>query len=360
MKPVLRKSVSLAVFLLLLAPAGACHKKDGPDVLTVMTQNLYVGCDLEPLLAAASPDEVPVLAAQAFQQLLATNFPERAEAIADVIARKRPGLIALQEVSTIRVQSPGDAVAGGTVPADAVLFDYLQILQAALAARGLDYRVAGRIENIDVEVPMLTGTSPLSFDDIRLTDADVVLARADVSTSNVAEVTYAAKLPVPGLGIDIPRGYVALDASWGSGRTVRFVATHLEDSPFPTVQMAQAQELAAAMAAETRMVVLAGDFNSPATDGVTYAALAVEGYEDTWRMNLKSGQGAGLTWGHDSDLRNATATFTMRIDLVLARSAPGLAVLAEVWGDDPDERTSTGMWPSDHAGVITRLEMPKP
>mgnify|MGYP000635640060 CR=1 FL=1 len=45
----------------------------------------------------------------------------------------------------------------------------LQILADALAARGLDYTVAGKNQNVDVELPMLVGTSPLAFDDVRLT-----------------------------------------------------------------------------------------------------------------------------------------------------------------------------------------------
>jgi hypothetical protein len=73
-------------------------------------------------------------------------------------------------------------------------------------------------------------------------------------------------------------------------------------------------------------------------------------------MGRAAHRSAGLTWGHDPDLRNANDAMTQRLDLVLARSAfTSLGTSSvEVWGDDLDERTATGMWPSDHAGVIAR------
>ncbi len=354
-------SVRRVLLVSLLACAGCGGESDGGNGAVVMTQNVYYGFDVGPLLSASNPEEIPVLAAQAFAQLVSTNFPERADAIADEIARRRPHLIGLQEVALIRVQSPGDAVAGGAVPAETVFQDYLEILLAALQARGLDYRVAGKVQNVDVELPMIVGTEPLAFDDVRLTDFDVVLARADVEVSNVVARNYQARLPLANLGIEVPRGYVALDARVGSGR-IRFASTHLEDTPFPEVQMAQAQELAAALSGETQPVVLVGDFNSPAPDGDTTAFLASQGYADAWVGSALRDPGDGLTWGHAADLRNETVQLTQRLDLVLTRDPlPATsrvrlaAARASVWGDEASERTVSGLWPSDHAGVTAEL-----
>jgi len=59
----------------------------------VMTQNLYVGTDVDAVLAAlmtSDPgDDVPALFA-AIETLEKTDFPTRAGAIADEIARERP------------------------------------------------------------------------------------------------------------------------------------------------------------------------------------------------------------------------------------------------------------------------------
>ncbi len=356
----------------------------GRGAPTVMTWNIYVGADLDKVIAATDPSQIPILVAEAYQTLLATNFPERAEAIADQIARTRPHLIGLQEVSLIRRQSPGDAVIGGTTPAQDVVFDYLQILVDALAARGLDYRVAGVVENFDVEVPMLVDPSVPSFDDVRLTDFDVILARGDVETSRVAAVNYAARLPIPTFGIELTRGYVAVDARIGE-RTYRFVNTHLEPAPIPEilpVQLAQAQELVQSLESEELPIFLVGDFNSPATDGATYQFLASHGYVDVWPLNRLKGQGPGLTNPHPVNLRSDDIQLFQRIDIIFARSAreddepfdddddhddgsddhdgkrSGVGpVFATVLGDEFSERTVTGMWPSDHAGVVARVRV---
>jgi endonuclease/exonuclease/phosphatase family metal-dependent hydrolase len=60
------------------------------------------------------------------------------------------------------------------------------------------------------------------------------------------------------------------------------VTTHLEDTPFPDVQLAQAQELAAVLAGESHPVVLVGDFNSPAPQGDTFKFFKSHGYLDGW------------------------------------------------------------------------------
>ena len=353
----------LSIALVLCLAVAGCDDDGGgdrDDGLRVFTQNMYFGFDVGPLLSAGSPEEVPGLAAEAFQQLLATNFPERAAAMADRIALQKPHLIGLQEVALYRIQSPGDAVLGGTVAAEDVYLDFLQVLLDALAARGLDYRVAGKVKNVDVELPMVTSLEPLAFDDIRLCDYDVVLARGDVEVSNVAATNYAASLFVPTLGLEVPRGYVALDAAWGRHR-IRFASTHLEDLPFEDLQLAQAEELRASLAAEAKTVVLVGDFNSPAPSGATCEVLAAAGFQDAWLRNQRRDEGLGLTWGHDPSLTNPSDAFTLRIDLVWVRPAAGAGVgdvAAEVWGDEAEERTASGLWPSDHAGVAARLELP--
>ena len=349
------KTARLAVAAALAAIAGCGDSDDEESAFRVMSQNAYYGFPVGILLEAPA-EEIPIRAAEAFEYLLATDFAGRAEAMADKIAEERPHLIGLQEMALIRLQSPGDAVEGGVEPAEVVLFDYVQILLDALAARGLDYRVAGSVENVDVELPMITGLDPLTFDDVRLTDRDVVLARGDVEIGHVVTGNYEARASVPSLGIEIKRGYVALDAGLGGTARCRFVCTHLEDTPFDDIQLHQAQELVELLEAERKAVILVGDFNSPAPTGPTYKRLLESGYADA-----QVGDG-GLTWGHDPDLANPSDAFTMRLDLVLTRGSrhPIFPVhlearSLEVWGDDLEERTESGLWPSDHAAVIAEF-----
>ncbi len=347
----------------------AAMNKNGPQggAIVVLTHNVYVGTDVDYVIAAPTPADVPVRAAEAFQGLLATDFYERADAFAKEIRRARPHLIGLQEISTIRIQSPGDAVVGGTIPAEDVLFDYLDILMDALQAHHLKYKVAGVIENTDVEVPMIVSADPLQFDDIRLTDYDVVLVRKDVKIANVFTKNYIAKFTVPSLGAEIIRGFVAVDAKV-NGRIVRFVNTHLEPAPIPDllpVQMGQAQELAAIMAAETKPVIVVGDLNSSAPDGPTYQFFLDNGYLDMWTEKSNPGGGDGNTSSHDLDLRNPVPNLTKRIDYILLKNDPAISGLslrsacAVVVGDELGDRTVSGMWPSDHAGVVAAMRLSK-
>lgn len=374
-----RRISILALIACVLALAGCDHDRitgppvEGPssnlgrgtDVLTVMTHNIYVGANVDPIVAATDPTQIPFLAAQAFQELQSTNFPERAEAIADEIALQRPHLIGLQEVSTIRTQTPSDLILGGMTPATDVLYDYLAILMDALEARGLEYQVAGLVQNADLEVPVYMGGDPFdpgNYTDVRLTDFDVVLARGDVATSNIVAQNYTRGLAVPGVGV-IPRGYVAVDATV-KNRTYRFVSTHLEPAD-PGVQADQAEELEAALANQGKPVILVGDLNTPAPDGAIYRFFLNHGYVDAWTRNLQKGAGPGLTNPQDSDLRNAVSHLTQRIDFVLVRNDAGArqnpvlgGVWATVWGDELSERTPSGLWPSDHAAVIAEMRIP--
>src|SRR5438552_9967815 len=113
--------------------------------VTAMTRNLYIGADVDVVIAAlASPDptdDEPALL-DAIAVLQHTDFPARAEALADEIARARPHVIGLQEVEQLHI----DLTALGTPLA--INQDFLAILRAALGRRGLHYTVAGRVTNV--------------------------------------------------------------------------------------------------------------------------------------------------------------------------------------------------------------------
>jgi hypothetical protein len=101
----------------------------------VMTRNLYVGANIFRIMEANSQKEVPAEVTEILRIVQNNNPPERFEVVADEIARTRPHLIGLQEVYKIRTQSPGDFMMGNPLPAEDVLYDYLEILLAALSER---------------------------------------------------------------------------------------------------------------------------------------------------------------------------------------------------------------------------------
>lgn len=355
----MRLSGYLSVSLLVVF-AGCNEQAAAPRTapITVLTQNLYLGAALDPVLSA-TPAQLPQAVADAFAQVQATNFAERAGRLAAEIAATRPDVIGLQEVALYRRQSPGDAISGGTTPATTVVLDFLGILRDSLAARGLSYAAVATRSGLDLEAPMLTGTGPSgpTYDDLRFTDRDVILASGAVTTSHPSAADYVAKAFVTtgGVTIFIPRGWTAAEISVG-GSVVRVVNTHLEIEAAAPVQEAQAQELTDLLTPETHPVLLLGDFNSAANVLTThsYGLLTSAGFHDAWVALHPTD--SGLTCCQASDLLNATSTLDQRVDFVFWRSPAVGVTRVDVIGATQADRTTSGLWPSDHAGVVATLK----
>lgn len=333
----------------------------GPNAVSVMTQNLYLGADLGPI-AEAPPNEVPFVVAAVRAKVLATDFATRAQALADEIAETRPHLIGLQEVTTWRTQTPSDFVLGNYQPnATTVESDYLEILLDVLAERGLDYRVAALSPTSDIEVPAYTGVGPIPFMDVRWGDADAVLARSDVEVQESFAYQFVARTGSSGR----INGWAAARVNVG-GRELIFVSAHLIGEEDADVQVEQAAELLAWMGTQSLPVLLVGDFNSAANPGApeenhtgTYGMLLEAGFTDLWNRGNKPE--SGLTAGHEELLTNPSDSFNRRIDLVLLNQDLGKMVGAaqmRVAGADPAIVATYGLWPSDHAGVFGVLHLP--
>jgi endonuclease/exonuclease/phosphatase family metal-dependent hydrolase len=353
-----RKVTLTAVLISGLFLAGQARA----DVIGVMTQNLYVGADLDPPTAAimtGDPAKIIPAITQFWNQVQATDFSQRAQAIAGEVAQAQPLLIGLQEAVLYRT----GPVTGSPVPsATTVAADYVTTLLSALAQRGLNYKVVAITQNADVELPGVIGGS---LKDLRLTDRDVILTRADLPASvfslrNVQTGNFAAHVSIPvgtsGLAIPYLRGWASVDATL-NGYNFRFITTHLEN--VPGYQEAQAAELLAGPANTSLPVILSGDFNSPADGSGPYGAqvLLDGGFGDAWSATHPGDP--GLTWGQDPDLLNLTSQVTQRIDYVLFRGGLAAADVSLV-GADPSARTPSGLWPSDHAGLVADLATPVP
>ena len=326
-----------------------------PQPFTVMTYNVYVGASVESLLGVTSLLEVPAAVAEMYAATMATDFSGRAAGIVSAIKAHQPHLIGLQEVSLLRRQSPGDRLTGGE-PAEEVVLDFLQILMDALQAEGLNYQVAAKVQNADVEMPMSAEGSFTQYDDVRLTDFDVILARSDVTVSRPMSMNYNNIFAVEALFLEVLRGYVAIDATI-SGVTYRVVNTHLEFFG-QDIRVAQAQELIDSLETETLPIILLGDFNTPAPDSAAYQLLLSAGYVDTWQMDS---EGTGYTCCQPSELQNEVSAHYERIDQIFVRNLElPASVLTYTVGDKPADRLPSGLWPSDHAGVVAHFAYPSP
>ncbi|QES46654.1 endonuclease [Streptomyces venezuelae] len=368
-RPVRVRFTVLLAALLLATPGAATATAtasttaagEPPAALKVLTRNLYLGADLSPILAATDGPSLVAAVTAVFAQVQATDFPERAKTLAEEIADTDPHLVGLQEVELWRSQRPG------TTSATHVEYDFLRILLRELAARGKHYAPVATVINGDHVAPRST---PGGLQNIRLTDRDVLLARTDLpgksfSVANPQEGRYQARLavPVPGGSFTLLRGWVAVDATL-RGRTTRVVSTHLEGAG-PGIQVQQGGELLADPLNTPLPTVLLGDLNSaaggvgavPGTNTPTYANLLAAGFRDAWTATRPNQP--GFTFGQAPGLRNPVSTLSQRIDYVLYRN--GLKALkADRVGEESTDRTPSGLWPSDHAGVWSVLKLPAP
>lgn len=329
--------------------------------VTVMTRNVYLGADIDrPVRAARGKTAGAALAAlgQANDRVRAivdrTNFGVRSRLLAAEIATARPDLVGLQEVALWR-QGPLELGSIGVPNATSVDLDFLELLLAELARAGAAYEVVQVQEEADVEGPAFpdprreTGRTGR---DVRLTLRDVILVRADagMTVRERGSGQYSARLTVDlaGASFEYVRGFVWADVE-AAGTRFRFVTTHLE-SESPEVAAAQAEELLAGpIAAAPEPVIVACDCNSDADPpDPAYGVLTGAGLRDTW-----TGE-PGFTFGLSETVDDVAPTFERRIDLVLARGAT--PERGEVTGDElADRDPATGLWPSDHAGVVARL-----
>lgn len=359
----------LALVLLVAVPGTAtagAKQPPGKDKrqLTVMTQNLYLGSSLTPAITATTPAAFLIAVAQIYGTAVATNFPRRAEAIADTIATEEPDLVGLQEVTNWIAQRTG---AGPALPS----YDFLLILKQELAERGLNYSVGAVSRNADIgPAPLVapplgcglptTATPPCI---VTLQDRDVILVNDDTPALDVLRSEsgrYKAQevlTPPVGTPVSFARGWALIDGTF-EGKRFRFVNTHLEVESFRATQEAQAREFLAGPAKAPGAVIATGDFNSaadPATTDeptATYAALTKSWFDDAWAVN---GGDPGLTCCQNSALTNTQSQLRTRIDLILLHG-PVRAREAHVVGDAPIQDVQP-RWASDHAGVVATLRL---
>jgi len=353
------------------------------SALGVMTWNAYLGADTGPLYSLDFPDPgedsqeeliaktgALLAAVNTFWAgVQATDFPERAAAIAREIADADPEVVALQEIASYGVI---DLSSGAPVPIGGI--DFVPVLEQALAAEGLHYDVVIRQTNTE-------GTFPLEIDPstfqpssvLAFTLGEITLVRSDVKVLESESAEYAVNLDL---------GPVSIDRGWSlvrvkhDGTPYNVLNTHLEIQGVRPVHDAQAAELIDGVLARLDgATVLVGDLNSDAFGAQdasnpkwtpTWGLLRDAGFEDTWLQAAET-SGAGPTCCY-ATLAGDPSELASRIDFVMVRR-PGGAFAnersagfevssAHILGDDTDEQTASGLWPSDHAGVVAEFAFP--
>jgi hypothetical protein len=351
-----RAIVSVVGAACLVAVAGVAAAEATTPRLKVMTRNMYIGTDLAPVVQATSFGQFVQATAQAFANVEASDPPGRIKALAREIADADPMIVGLQEVQLVEKDTEAPTNDGPATPANNVVFDFLEMLLDELAAQGTPYTVVTSSTNVSAEVPTALGF------DVRSTDRDVLLAKAnlpadELSWSNQSSANYAAALTLQTVAgpLTFARGYNVADFRAGD-RSFRLANTHLEafSSFFRDAQAAEL--LGGVLGDDAAKGVLVGDINSDPAEGGTsaYDLFAAAGFADSWIQ--ADPLSAGLTCCFGELLLDPDASvFDSRIDVVQTRNASEAADSARIYGTDPDNRTASGRWPSDHAGVSARI-----
>jgi len=344
----------------------------------VATYNIYLGADLNPLFGASDFVDLVGRAGQVYAAMEATDFPERAEAIADLLAEEAPDVVGLQEVA-LWATAPGN-IQTPTAPFT-VTYDFLDILLDELAERGVPYEEVATNENFNGTLPIALGGAPLLFPDstwASFTDRDVIIVRSGlperrlaVDESSVREENFDATLVLPTGVLEaplfpVPRGWSSVDVTV-KGSTFTFFNTHFEAFNDPTEEFGfyrnlQAQELAAEVEDSAHPPIVVGDINSrPPCDGFNteaYEILIGAGLVEVWPEVHPSEPcaEASFTSGQAADLLNVESELDHRIDTIMFDPTAFTALQADVIGEEQEDRTTpTGLWPSDHAGSTGKL-----
>jgi hypothetical protein len=393
------RTFALALAAVTVLASAACgNASSEPSGLVVVSRNLYLGGDLFSIVSATDATEAAIAVDQVWKSVVATNFPARAELVADEILALRPDVVGLQEVSLWRTGDPivcapdGSGLAVVTAPvASTVQYDYLAILLAALEARGLSYAVARVTPSLDAEFCSYDPTGVTFPFDLRYTERDAILVRTGLATANASGGLYATQVefPVPGTPVVVPepRAWNVVEVQ-KAGQWYRVFETHLEvqeiDTPAgipPYVfQLAQAGELVGlhvgpAQAASPMPTVVVGDFNTQAeqpagsplrttfdfvTGAIPFPDLGipqlaplvglVSPMHDAW--SAVNGSLPGLTWGFSADL--TTGTPTQRIDFAFFLRATPLDMVT--FGGFDRTPGPTPLHSSDHLGIAILVQ----
>ncbi len=340
------------------SPPGAGHAAAPARTATVMTRNLYLGASLDDIitaLASGDPSQVVTAASTTWRTVQASHPDARMAAVADEIAAARPSAVGLQEVSTWSTYA-FDPQTQQVVSGPTVVYDFLDLLVEALAARGQHYHaVAGATSTnfTSDPIPVVTGPAPYPTQAVRLVDRDVILVRNGVKATNAHHGNFETVLQPPDAPLKIDRG-------WGSAdlRTrlavFRFVNAHTEAFGPELIRIGEVLELFDAQDAITKQTgalptVYAGDYNSVAPNAGAYRTL---------RTRLSELGPDVPTCCQEGTLTDPVPDFDTRIDLLLG-TAGIRSVSAYRIGDRPVDLPGDTWWASDHAGIVAHVVIPR-
>jgi endonuclease/exonuclease/phosphatase family metal-dependent hydrolase len=328
-RPVARAALALA-----LIPSAAQAKSHA--YVTVMSRNLYLGADIIQLATATDEASMEQKVQQLYATVQQTNFPVRAKRIAQEIKKTKPDAIAIQEVA--RYYQDGKSTQ-----------DWMKLLQGQLKKAGQHYKQVSREDEIDVSARSAAGYN------LRLVLGNAVLVRTGkhARIKHIKDVhgVFKAQISVPlanGTTVNLKRGYAGMDGRI-AGKKFRFLAPHAEAYSADVAGQQFAELLAGPAKSKKLPTIIAGDFNSDPADA------SAEGYNNVIAAGFKDTGKRAATCCQDENLLNPVSKLDQWIDHIVVR--PKAKVLwSKIVGNGASDRIS-GLWPSDHAGVVAKLRL---
>lgn len=312
--------------------------------IKVVDQNMYLGADLSPIFLTGDLS----LVEPAIQEIIASNYPARAEALAKMIKILRPHVVCLQEAWIFEFLPAG------------ISWDFKELLLDAL---GGDYKEVVTNESL-MEINLRESLG------VRIKDQDVIIAKkyleivGDPETI-VFEDQLTLPLPAPINSVTVSRGLSTVRLKI-RGAEYLIANTHLE-AFHPGVRLSQAEQIIDELNGLTEPIVLAGDFNAE-PGWPAYDAIIAE-FDDAWPPRLIGRRNTGFTFGRD-DLISNDAVFDERIDFVFTRNHRAVTLVGLTVGKSefsktdpvpypPDFTSLIRLWPSDHLGLFFTLILPQ-
>ena len=405
----MRRLIALFTALLFI-PVIPVHAEE-PYRITVMSRNIYLGADVG--VALELIPNFPKAAQFMWDQVKRTDFATRAPKLARESAQDRPEIIGVQEATIWYCKKDlfSDKVE---------VFNFLDQFIAATKASGVGYSLAtaNGVEAFNpgysiAAIPYVTKVrDPEVFNPIfgqdtaacGFTIGDALLVRDDVKERviQVGNTEYDATYSIVPTLMTIYRGYTWADFKVQDS-VVRLITTHLEsiwdENKVPNSAL-QAQQLVADLKDAKMPIVIMGDFNAdyrdprsqgepnpgeqpvasetcPTPGGAkcnAYSTMIEAGFENA-SPDAKNPR--YYTWGASAllngpDKKRALDAkkfgnqygFTDRLDYIFTKNVYATVsskIIGNVWPD------GSGVWdcgkdkcfPSDHAGVVATIELPR-
>jgi endonuclease/exonuclease/phosphatase family metal-dependent hydrolase len=337
--------IVVAAFVMCLALISNASAQHREVTLKVMTRNMDAGTDLN-YVAAATAGNFEAAVVNTVLEVVNSKIPERATLLAAEIAQAQPDLIALQEVTTWKIE--------GQFP---VHYNQLRLLMESLRALGQNYRVAVVQELTNIQIPGV----------VTFIDHNAILVRSELMPNLLGFEAHKYEnsmiFPTPAGNVEVLGGWMAAEIKIGNSR-FKFVNTHLESAnqAIPEtflLQLSQAKQLVEDLKGVNLPIILAGDFNSdaeptklyPSDATASYGYISRSGYIDAWeRLHRRD---HGYTWplfGEDF-MAGMTVEPLERIDLIFSNGPKALSITRT--GMEPVEH----LYASDHAGVVAEFSL---